>query len=207
MPRRRAVDGQGGLADDQHVVSREIGARRRPAGTRTPSAFSSVPVSPFGSKSAILRVRLDGRVARRPRAGRRWSKRIVLGLARAEPDGRAQVVRARERARPAGRSVRGMRSCSPVGTETRSPRSRSSRSRAGRATTTQSQRHGLAGVVDDDELLLDRLARPEVVVLAREVAWLAADVGQQRPVVAEQGLRRRPSATQSDRSKARSMRS
>src|SRR5262245_18941105 len=38
----------------------------------------------------------------------------------------------------------------------------------------------LARVVENDELLLDRLAGKEVVVLAGEAPRLAADVGQQR---------------------------
>ena len=48
--------------------------------------------------------------------------------------------------------------------------------------------HRFAGIVDDDDLLLDGLAGSEVVILAGEVFGLAADVGQQRPVVAQQGL-------------------
>src|SRR5262249_15205837 len=51
--------------------------------------------------------------------------------------------------------------------------------------------HGFAGIVDDDDLLLDRFAGKKVVVLAREVSGLTADIGQERPVVAEQRLRRR----------------
>ncbi len=51
-----------------------------------------------------------------------------------------------------------------------------------------SARDRLAGVVEDDDLLLDRLARTEDVILAGEPVGLAGDVGQQRPVVAQQGL-------------------
>src|SRR5262249_43894414 len=51
--------------------------------------------------------------------------------------------------------------------------------------------NGRAGVVDEDELLFDHLAREEVVVLAREAPGFAAEVGQQRTVVAKEGLRRR----------------
>jgi hypothetical protein len=50
-------------------------------------------------------------------------------------------------------------------------------------------RHGFAGVIDDDELFLDGLARQEVVVLAREGPRFAADIAQQRLVVADKGLR------------------
>src|SRR5262249_50206963 len=49
---------------------------------------------------------------------------------------------------------------------------------------------GLPRVVDEDQLLLDHLAGLEVVVLAREAARLAAEVGQQRAIVADERLRR-----------------
>ena len=49
--------------------------------------------------------------------------------------------------------------------------------------------HGFTGIVDDDELLVDRFARQEIVVLAGEGPGLAAEVCQERLVVAKQRLR------------------
>ena len=46
----------------------------------------------------------------------------------------------------------------------------------------------MAGVVDDDELFLDRFARKEIVVFAGEPVRLAAEVSEQRPVVADQSM-------------------
>ena len=113
-------------------------------------------------------------------------KGILLGLAVAEPHRDVQLVR--PGASAAGRSKRsGMRSCSP---------GRHADLLAARHSLGQAERpfalggNGLAGVVDDDDLFLDRFARQEVVVLAGEAGRLAADVGQQRPVVADQRLRR-----------------
>src|SRR5581483_5229615 len=45
--------------------------------------------------------------------------------------------------------------------------------------------------VDDDALLGNRLAGKEAVVLAGEAIGLAANIGQERPVIAQQCLRRR----------------
>ena len=114
---------------------------------------------------------------------------ILLRLAAAELH-RRRSARTRRAPASAGSSNRsGMRSCSPVATLTFllpvTARGRPN-------DHSHSAGHRLAGVVDDDDLLLDRLARQEVVVLAGEARRLAADVGQQRPVVADQGLRPRP---------------
>ena len=46
---------------------------------------------------------------------------------------------------------------------------------------------GFPRIVEDDELLFDRFARLEVVVLAGEPGWLTRQVREQRPVVADQG--------------------
>ena len=51
-------------------------------------------------------------------------------------------------------------------------------------------RQGLAGIIDHDELFFDRLARQEIMVLAREGFRLAADIRQKRPVIADQCLPR-----------------
>src|SRR5262249_14697207 len=48
-------------------------------------------------------------------------------------------------------------------------------------------RDRLARIVEEDELLLEPLAGEEVMSLARETPGLAADVGQQRAVIADQG--------------------
>ena len=46
-------------------------------------------------------------------------------------------------------------------------------------------RHRFAGVVDDDDLLLDRFASEEVVVFAGEPRRLATDVSEQRLIVSQ----------------------
>ena len=43
-------------------------------------------------------------------------------------------------------------------------------------------------IVDDDDLLLDGLSRPEVVVLAREANGRTTNIGEQGPIVAQEGL-------------------
>ena len=46
-----------------------------------------------------------------------------------------------------------------------------------------------ARVVNDYQLLLDRLAGQEVMIFACEVLWFATDVGEQGHVVAQQHFR------------------
>ena len=199
--RRRAANGQGGLAHDQACRRPTDRCPASTGGSATPIASRSVRVSPFGSNSAILAwLPVNGTGGR----GRTWREKEscwispVLNVTVA-----SKLVVARSRRRRQWESQGDAYLLTRWHVDFLAAGSAPGKSSDQR----QSAVTVCAGIVDDDELLLDRLARIDVVLLAGEVRGRAADVGQQRPIVAQQGLCRPPSRSSPMRSKARSMRS
>ena len=194
--RRRPVHRQRALADDEDIVTGQVRAGLDRHGLSMPHRLSaSAAVSPFGIERAPFLMRRPlASAAVQPAAGSTSIvKLILLRLAVAEAHVGVECILAPAATSRAAQSCSGIRSCCPVAIVAFCA-AHGSGQPAERPPAVGS--HRLPRVVDDDDLLLDRFARVEIVVLAGEGRGLAGDVGQQRPVVAQDGLpvgRRAPS--------------
>ena len=181
---RRPVRGQGALADDQDVVSAQVGLRVHRLVRDAHCGRAVSPVSPFGSNSAILA--LNGAVLRRGMT--------LIGKESCWLSPVLNLTVAVNSYRPGARSARECRSsagCAPA-RRSRTATCFAPASGPGRPSD-QAQSH----VTGSRELLM-MISCLATVSPGRKL-WsllvndfrLAADVGQQRHVVAQQRLGRR----------------
>ncbi len=177
--RRWAIHGERGLADNQQIVARQIGMHvdRLKANAHLREQFGRLAL---GVEQSRLGGRLD-----RLRGGQDMDpKRVFLGFSGTEMGAERDLVRARLEV---GRQRETQRDALLL-----------ARRNVERLVAVHRQRQierpgaiasgGDPRVVDDDDLLLDGLPRQEIMFLGGEVRRLAGNIGQQRPVVADQGL-------------------